>query len=342
MDEQTVGSGRTSGGRRTVPTVSVMIPAYTLERWSLLKKAVESVREQTVAVDTVVLCIDNNPDLLDRARAEWRDSTETPVLVLANRYDEHLSRVKIHQRAHGTTRRFGSGSARNTGAQVITSDIIAFMDDDAWAEPDWIERLLAVYSDTSIVAVGGAPVPDFETSRPDWFPAGFDWVFGCAYDGLPTVTAPLRHLIGANMSVRRSAFEAVGGFHGSDFDDLNLCMRLAAKYGVNGLYYVPDAVVHHFVSGERVSWHYYWRRCYFVNREKVRVFRRMGAAANLAAEREFVWRSLREHSVIDIRRGFSGDTAAFRSFVARLIGIALAGMGNLRGQLDQLGRHRAR
>ena len=216
----------------------------------------------------------------------------TPVTVLPNRQSDHLARVTAHQAAHGTTRRFGAGSARNMAAEAIDSDVIAFMDDDAEAAPDWIAQLLSVYRDPSVVAVGGAPLPRYETVRPAWFPANFDWVFGCAYAGLPSEIAPLRHLIGANMSVRRTAFEAVGGFVGSDFDDLNLCMRLSRKYGAQSTYYNPHAVVRHFVPGERVTWRYFWRRCYFVNREKVRVFRRVGSAANLIAEREFVLRAL--------------------------------------------------
>lgn len=317
------------------PTVSVVIPAFSLERWELLKRAVESVRRQSRPVERIVVCIDNNAQLLRRAEAEWRGSADPRIAVLPNRHDEHLRGTAVHQRAHGTTRRFGAGSARNTAAEVIGSDIIAFMDDDAWAERDWIEQLAAVFDDGDIVAVGGVPLPEFETPSPKWFPQSFGWVYGCAYDGLPTSLAPLRHLIGSNMSVRREAFVAVGGFIGSDFDDLNLCMRLAERFGVSSLYYNPQAVVHHYVPRERVSWRYFWRRCYFVNREKVRVFRELGPAANLAAEREFVWRSLRRQAIADVRRGIKGEDGAFLAVGAMLAGIALAASGHVHGQIHQ-------
>jgi hypothetical protein len=189
--------------------------------------------------------------------------------------------------------RFGAGPARNTAAEAIDPDVIAFMDDDAEAYSYWIEQLLRVFADPSVVAVGGPPLPLYETGRPSWFPANFDWVFGCAYEGLPSEIAPLRHLIGANMSVRRSALSAVGGFLGSDFDDLNLCMRLSARFGVQSIYYTPYAV-RHYVPRERVTWRYFWRRCYIVNREKIRVFRQMVSASNLAAERESVRQLQRE------------------------------------------------
>ena len=315
------------------PTVSVVIPAHTMKRWPLVVKAVESARRQTVSPEEVVLCIDNNPELLARAREQW-PTAGAGVRVMANRFSGHVDGWQVHAKAHGAARRFGAGSARNCAVETVASDIVAFLDDDAWAEPEWLENLLTVYERFPVAAVGGPPLPDYETGRPVWFPSSFDWVFGCAYEGLPESTAPLRHLIGANMSVRRDAFVALSGFQSVDFDDLDLCMRLAARFGTESLYYEPRAVVHHYVPAERVSWRYFYRRCYFVNREKVQTFRDMGSAANLAAELEFVWRALTRYCVTDLRRGVAGEPGAFRAVGATIAGIALAGLGNLRGRLD--------
>lgn len=320
-------------------SVSAVIPAYTLERWPLIQRAVESVRAQTVPVESVVLCVDHNAELVERARAQWPSTDrEAPVRVLANADDAHLTGMDVHKRAHGTARRFGAGSARNTAVATLSSDIVAFLDDDAWAEPNWIEELLAAYTDASVVAVGGAPLPDYETARPAWFPLNFDWVFGCAYRGLPTVTAPLRRLIGANLSVRLDAFRAVGEFQSVDFDDLDLCMRLAARYGPAAVYYAPRAVVHHYVPAERVTWRYFCRRCFYVNREKVEAFRNMGSAASLAAERDFVLNAVARGFITDLKRGLAGETGAFRSIAAMFIGIVLAGLGHLSGRLTHMTR----
>ena len=66
-----------SSQRPTAMSVAVAIPAYTMDRWSLLTKAVESLRIQTVPVDEIVLCIDNNDELLQRAREQWQASEGT-------------------------------------------------------------------------------------------------------------------------------------------------------------------------------------------------------------------------------------------------------------------------
>jgi glucosyl-dolichyl phosphate glucuronosyltransferase len=310
-------------------TVSIIIPAYTLDRWTLIHKAVCTAADQSVPISEVVLCVDNNDDLLRRANAEWSDH---PVIRVApNRYN-HLADVSGHMRAHGSPRRFGGGSARNSAAEEASADVLVFLDDDAWAEPDWIERLLVVYDRPDVVAVGGASLPDYETARPDWFPTNFDWVFGCSYDGLPVEAAPSRRLFGGNLSVRREAFFEVGGFQSFDFDDLDMCMRLAARYGERSLYYEPRAVMHHFVPAERVTWRYFCRRCFFVNSEKVLAFRDMGEAANLRAEAEFVWRAVRG-AVRQLAGGSRGRPAALASLAAMFAGIGLAGAGHAWGRL---------
>jgi glucosyl-dolichyl phosphate glucuronosyltransferase len=308
---------------RQMPTVAVVIAAYTLDRWALTCQAVESSRRQTVPVDKVVLCIDANPQLLRRAQAAWGDVTGVPVEVITNSGEDggdHLT---------------GSASARNVAVERAGSDIVAFLDDDARPESDWLERLLAVYADPSVVAVGGAPLPSYERPRPRWYPANFDWVFGCVYDGLPDVVAPLDRLIGANMSVRREALTRVGGF-GVDYpiDDLELCLKLGAEYGAGALFYAPDAVVHHFVSAERLGWGYFRRRCFTVNRAKVGLFERLGAAADMSAERRFVLHSVRRRVRADLGAGLGGDPAAFARLAAMFAGLAFAAAGRARGLLD--------
>lgn len=316
--------------------VAVVIPAYTMDRWELLTRMVDSVRCQTVPVETVVVCVDNNETLLERARREWREAQNPDVLVIPNRHHPDLNRVSVHEAAHGSRRRFGAGTARNTAAESVNADVIVFTDDDARAEPDWIERLLQVFSSASVVAAGGPPIADYEAARPTWYPGSFNWVFGCAYDGLPTTIQPFRRLICANLAVRRSAFEDVGGFLDSDFDDLNLGTRLIARFGVESVVYTPFAVVHHFVPTERVTWRYFWRRCYFVNREKVRVFSRMGTTGNLTAERQFIIHALSRQTGLTLRRVIRGDISGLYAFGAMMVGISLAGAGHLRGQIDRL------
>jgi glucosyl-dolichyl phosphate glucuronosyltransferase len=298
------------------PAVSVIICAYTQERWLLLTKAVASVGAQTSPPIEIIVCIDHNEALLRKSEEYFgkaRPAGAVPLVVLANKYGGRL------------------GSARNTAAESASGEVLAFLDDDAVAAADWLERLIAPYEDDRVGAVGGAPWPVFEANRPRWFPYEFDWVFGCAYRGLPLTRAPLAHLIGANMSARSSALREVGGFHSDDHDDMDMCHRIAhAKHRV---VYEPRAVVHHFVPASRTTWHYFWRRCYLVNQGKVTAFANMREASNLGAELAFVTGTLTTGVLAEFRRVVRGDLYGLARVGAIVTGIAMAGLGHVSGQL---------
>ena len=298
------------------PTVSVVICAYTQDRWWQLKKSVASVEAQTSPPTEIIVCIDHNEELLRKSEeyfVEGRPDARTPLIVLANKYDGRL------------------GSARNTAAELARGEVLAFLDDDAAAAADWLDRLIAPYDDERMGAVGGAPLPVFEARRPRWFPHEFDWVFGCAYRGLPLTRAPVAHLIGANMSARRSALMEVGGFHSDDHDDMDMCHRIA--HARQKVVYEPLAVVYHFVPATRTTWHYFWRRCYLVNQGKVEAFASMQDASNLAAELNFVTRTLTTGVLTEIRHVAQGDLYGFVRVGAMIAGISLAGLGHLSGRL---------
>jgi hypothetical protein len=214
--------------------------------------------------------------------------------------------------------------------EFASGEVVAFLDDDAAAAADWLERLIAPYDDERVGAVGGAPLPVYQVARPQWFPHEFNWVFGCAYRGMPQSRAPLAHLIGANMSARRSVLHEIGGFQSDNHDDMDMCHRIAfAKYLV---LYEPLAVVHHWVPASRLTWRYFWRRCYFVNQGKVEAFASMEQAAHLGAELSFVARALTMTIIIEARHVARGDLYGLARVGAMIAGIALAGFGHLSGK----------
>ena len=303
----------------TDPAVSVIVCAYTLDRWGLLCDSVDSVLHQTLVPTELFLSVDHNRELFERCRERWPDSpsgSATVIRVLENRYDGHL------------------GSARTTAAELATGEFIAFLDDDAAADPDWLERMVAPYADPGVIAVGGRPLPEFSRPRPAWFPRQYDWVFGCSYDGLPTETAPIRHVIGAAMSVRRADLVAIGYFHSDNHDDMDMCHRLLHHSPSSTILYEPSATVRHYVHENRLTWSYFWRRCFFVNRGKVRAFRQMGAARNLDAERSFARRSLTGGLRTGMREFATGDMGGLLRSLALCAGLALAGLGYLTGTVE--------
>lgn len=165
-------------------------------------------------------------------------------------------------------------------------------------------------------------------------PPEYDWVFGCAYVGLPTTTAPILHVIGAAMSVRRADLVAIGYFHSDNHDDMDMCHRLLHHSPTSSILFEPSAVVRHYVHENRLTWKYFWRRCFSVNRGKVKAFRQMGAARNLSAERRFAKRSLTDGLVKGGRDLTHGDLGGLLRAAVICIGLFLAGMGYAVGTIE--------
>ncbi len=315
----------------TVLRADVVICTYTLDRWDLLVRAVESALAQTIAPQQLIIVVGHaapgeqniNEELLARCRQEWGTRRGPVEIVVA-------------------TRRFAGtkGSSLNTALLLTGAEIIAFLDDDAEAAPDWLERKLEVYSTyPEIVAVGGAPLPDYGAPRPPWFPPDFDWVFGCHYRSLPDRLAPTPHLIGTSMSVRRDAILSVGGFHADWHDDMDLSHRIAHSFGPDAVCYEPRAQVLHYVPPDRLTWSYFWRRCFYVNRSKVSAFANMGEAGNIGAELRFAVSMLLALGPA-LLAAVTGRPERLRQAVVAVAGVALAGCGYVAGRVQVARGHR--
>ncbi|MEI2298791.1 glycosyltransferase [Ensifer sp. MJa1] len=260
-------------------SIAVVICAYSDERRQQLGAAIGSVLNQTRRPDRVVVVIDHNEGLLRAIQASFPGAD-----VIANDAAQGLS------------------GARNTGVRAAKSaDVIAFLDDDAVAEPDWLARLASHYADPRVIGVGGKVLPLWQGGRPRWFPEEFQWVVGCSYRGMPETLGPVRNPIGCNMSFRRSVFDAVGGFRegmgrsGQDAagcEETEWCIRARQRYPDSIILYDPEAMVHHQVTPERTRWDYFRRRCRAEGRSKNAVVKAIGATNKLGSERAYVARTL--------------------------------------------------
>lgn len=237
--------------------VSVVIAVYSMERFEDFCEAVESVLDQTYEPIEAVLVVDGNERVCERTHAEFDD----------------VDAVTIH--CNDTNQ--GLSYSRTRGVEKATGDVIAFLDDDAIAEPDWVEQLVRGYEETDAIAVGGRMVPEWVVGRPPHLPEEFLWLVGANYEQRMEPWTEVRNTLGSNMSFRAEVFEELGGFDEQvgltadtqiQADETEFAIRMQDAFG-QGMLYQPDAVAAHKVFEyrtrprwlcERAFWQGYSKR----------------------------------------------------------------------------------
>lgn len=305
-----------------VDQVTVVIPAHSTKRWLGLIAAVESVLEQSPGAAQVVVSVDHNLELEERARQELSGAT-----VVSNRFGR------------------GASGARNSGVLVATTPLVAFLDSDARAGAGWLTRLVAPFRDSQVIGTGGTVAPHWQVTPPPWFPEEFSWVVGASFIGQATGQAKVRNVWSENMAVRRDVFLSVGGFN-LDFgkvgdssrpEDTDLCLRMGAIQPGRHWLYVPDAIVFHAVPRERSRFSFFLRRCFSEGRGKVELARRNAGPSVLGDEIHY----LSDTVPRGIGRNLVGaalgrDVWSLARAGAMVAGIGAAGLGAIAAQYGRL------
>ncbi len=308
----------------------MLICAYTLDRLDVLSQAIESVKAQSLPAHEIVLTIDHSPGLLAEARRRWPD-----VNLVENHEEQGLS------------------GARNSGVAACGGEVVAFLDDDAVAAPDWLERLGDAYRDSGVLGAGGAVHPAWDLGKPAWFPAEFDWVVGCTHSGMPRRREAVRNLVGANMSLRREVLVELGGFRHelgrigtipSGCEETDLCIRVGQRWPGSKILYDPAAAVDHFVPASRGTREYFTSRCRGEGRSKAVLAGLVGSDSGLEAERTYTSRTL----PLGVLRGFGdalrGDLGGLSRAAMIVVGLLTTTAGYLSGGRERRrleGRRRA-
>jgi glycosyltransferase involved in cell wall biosynthesis len=298
------------------PTISVVVCAFTRDRLQVMGEAIDSLRAQTLPAHEIVLVIDHAPELLEEARELWPD-----LKIVSNRERQGLS------------------GARNTGVAEASGEVVAFLDDDAIAEPEWLRRLADAYADPKVLGAGGTVRPRWLEGKPGWFPPEFDWVVGCTHSGMPRELEPVRNLVGANMSFRRAPLLEVGGFSHDlgrvgtlpvGCEETDLSIRVHQRWPEAEILYDPAAAVEHVVPPARGKVGYFLDRCRAEGRSKAVLSGMVGSQDGLSSERSYVRRTLPSGFFRDLGEAARGDFAGFGRAAMIVVGLAATTVDYLR------------
>jgi GT2 family glycosyltransferase len=260
-----------------VTWMAVVVCVHRLDRVPMLVQAVASLRAQDRPPDGIVVVVDGDVEVLE---ATEKAVPDTEVVWTGG--------------GRGLSR------ARNEGVARTTADMVAFLDDDAVADPSWLGRLEAAVDSPSVLGASGRSLPWWESSAPHWMPPELLWTVGCSYRGMPEGMSPVRNFFGGCGLVRRDVFVEVDGFDPAlgrradgvaGGEEADFCARALAANPAGCFIFEPSAVIHHYVPDTRADPRYVLRRCWADGQAKAWLLVTSGFSG-LGPERRFARRAL--------------------------------------------------
>jgi GT2 family glycosyltransferase len=190
----------------------------------------------------------HNPYLVECLEGIRNQSYKHYEVILVTDYKTSIQFPKIKQYAFN---RYASpAEKRDHGAQLAKGNILAFIDDDAYPEKNWLNNIIDNFSDKKVAAVGG---PGFTPPRVSWQETVSGLVSASplgsgpyAYRFLPLKKQFVEDYPSMNLSIKKCDFLKVGGFdsHYWPGEDTKLCLDLVYKLGKK-IAYEPKALVYH-------------------------------------------------------------------------------------------------
>jgi glycosyltransferase involved in cell wall biosynthesis len=218
-------------------TTSVLIPSF--RRPHFLERCLDSLACQSCAPDEVLVV--------------WQgDDFPTRDIALAKAAALPISVRVLHSPENGVV------PAENLALDASTGEIILLIDDDAVAPTAWVERHISHYQDATVGAVGG-PADDFNPDgspfpkraiepigRLTWYGKSIGNMYDHVAEWRSRPPIDVDHLVGYNLSLRRSAFErfeiALRPYW--NMFELDACLQVKAR-GFRVLFDFGNVVEHH-------------------------------------------------------------------------------------------------
>ena len=230
----------------------------THNRADLLGESITSLFEQNFDPSNFEIIVVNNAS---------RDHTQLVLDVLAARCPAGLEFRTINEP------RLGLSYARNTGLEAARGRFVAYLDDDAIANPNWLSELVKAFTQfNKIGAVGGPIHPIWPSRPPKWITPRFHGYYTILDFGTQGRQIDPRRewLGGANIAFDRQALSERGGFstelgrQGNNLlsnEETNILRQLADD-GYH-CWYAPGAHVRHHIHPDRVTRRWLLRRCFW-------------------------------------------------------------------------------
>lgn len=165
----------------------------------------------------------------------------------------------------------GLANSRNVIVKKLKSLYVAFIDDDAKADKNWLKNALYCFDHVKPTpqAVSGPVVPYYQTKKPAWFNDNYE---ADIKGDTPRFLKGGEAFSGPNMIFKKDAIHIFGGFDESidmkgDIIAVGEETKLFERMWENGprppsLYYTPGAIVYHLIHPYKMTIHYRLKRLF--------------------------------------------------------------------------------
>lgn len=259
----------------TPPHISLIICTYN--RAKFIGDALESLCNQSLPRERFEVIIVNNNST---------DGTEEVCLNFIKTHPELDCKYVVETSQ-------GLSFARNRGLRESKFEIITYIDDDAFAKPDFLEQIADYFNENPQTAgVGGKVIPRYETAEPAWMNK---WLYGFVTkvdhgDNIKKFSGN-HYPAGCNMTYRKDLLEKAGGFNTKlkwRADDKFIYFKI--KEFSDKIIYLPTAVVEHQIDADRTTDENFYRLSRkFGSEESIRV-KDIGTMAFLKKILEFLYK----------------------------------------------------
>lgn len=250
---------------------------------------------------SVVICTYNRSayiqDAMDSLYTQTLPRNAYEVIVVNNNSTDRTQEVceeylRTHADAHFyyyNEPRQGASFARNTGAAHAKAPLLCFMDDDAIADRDYLERIANFFeTHPDAGGLGGRIIPRYIPSEPKWMSHYVSSLVGhFHYAEEVAVFAPNKYPLESNMIIRKQDFDAIKGFNsalpgvvgtlriGGEGKDFFFRLKELGRT----IYYDPAIRVQHVVETAKLTREYMYRVASGIGRgERVRMKQKGGLA----------------------------------------------------------------
>ncbi|VVB91059.1 Glycosyltransferase AglG [uncultured archaeon] len=215
----------------------------------MTKFCIHSILNNTYKNYEIILVIDGNNELKKILDNEFKDIKN--MIIIENEIN------------------LGPSVSRNRGVELAKGDIVAFIDDDAFASSEWLKNIIKNFSENpEISVVGGKLLPVYEDGSRK-LPEELLWIVGGTYKGFPGNRQFVRNVFTGNMAVKRDIFRDTrfeimydkekGLSH--QLEDTLFCVRVN-NIKPNTILYDPDIIVHHHVTKDKLRVGYIFKRSF--------------------------------------------------------------------------------